>query len=86
MIVFEPLLVMNLSTRATALRKRNGAHVVKHGVRISLYMCIYIYVRIYRYAIAVGDTTKACFTWKDTTWPYSPPVPGSPCNLFLENI
>ena len=33
---FEQLLVITLSTWAEPLRKKNGAHVVKRGVRIML--------------------------------------------------
>ena len=42
---FEHLLVIRLSAWAEPLRKKNGAHVVKRGIRI---------------VAAVGDTTKAC--------------------------
>ena len=58
MYCFEHLLVMTLSTWATQLRKRDAAHVVKHGIRI--YICVYIYIYDV-YAIAVGDTAKAYF-------------------------
>ena len=56
---------MTLSTWATSLRKRNAAHVVKHGIRI--YVCVYIYIYIYIYmcdvyATAVGDTAKAYYS------------------------
>ena len=47
---FEHLLVITLSTWAKPLRKKNGAHAVKRGIRIT-----------HDYAIAVGDTTKAYF-------------------------
>ena len=56
---FWILLVITLSAWATPLRKRNGAHVVKHGIRI--YTCVYIYIYMICMLLLLGIPPKLFF-------------------------